>query len=643
MAIPKGKIGCARGSPWLRSADLMLRAILLFFAATLAAQEYPIAPYTDPSQLDCPWPKFSHYKQPWRGYMETRSGYDFLQGVGINLHLPDENEELAIRLLAETGFKTARIEIGWGESNWDENGLNNERKFRRRLQLLAANRIRPTILLNAHHGAPCPMKVYKRRLLEDAPKGATKVKLDSFSEGMLERTGLSGLSQYWAAEALVVTYDEATHEAMLSKPLPKDLKAGEIQLATLKYAPLAPVGTPEFEETTAGWLAHALRVCRLAKECGVPDFDVEIWNELTFGSRFLDINNYYDRAAPKYPISPDPLQSPGRCWELARRTAAEVKAEFPNARIIWGFSNTTFFHTPVAKLPPGVDGQSYHPYGTGTRKFEGNPPRRDQTPLEGFTPRYEIRMPEGVAQTFIQTESIIRHLNPLDRLTRHPPANTRFFHYITEHGVLAHECGVSDEAAAWQLKAMCASRSFLLWLNKGIDVLHYFDAYEKDPKSFGILPAALPSLPPETRFAKVATPPMFTIRNITRAFAGSIPLKTIAPLQIEVTALDPPRNIFEGDADHPPLTHAEVFTALPFQLDEKRHLVAFHVMTRDANKPIAPERYRLKITGAKGATVTATDPHDDRAVKVTIETTTPEFIEVTVPAVEHPRLLLIGS
>jgi hypothetical protein len=66
-------------------------------------------------------------------------------------------------------------------------------------------------------------------------------------------------------------------------------------------------------------------------------------------------------------------------------------------------------------------------------------------------------------------------------------------------------------------------------------------------------------------------------------------------------------------------------------------------MTRDANKPIAPERYRLKITGAKGATVTATDPHDDRAVKVTIETTTPEFIEVTVPAVEHPRLLLIGS
>jgi hypothetical protein len=165
------------------------------------------------------------------------------------------------------------------------------------------------------------MKTYKRQLLEDAPKGATKVKIDSFSEGIPDRTGLSGLSEYWAAEALVTAYDEATHEATLSKPLPKDLKAGEIQMAKLKYAPLAPVGTPDFEETTAGWLAYALRVCRLAKECGVPAFDIEIWNELTFGSRFLDINNYYDKAQPKYPVAPDPLQSPGCCWELARRTA----------------------------------------------------------------------------------------------------------------------------------------------------------------------------------------------------------------------------------------------------------------------------------------------------------------------------------
>ena len=32
---------------------------------------------------------------------------------------------------------------------------------------------------------------------------------------------------------------------------------------------------------------------------GIDEFDVEIWNELTFGTRFLDINNYYDKAAPE--------------------------------------------------------------------------------------------------------------------------------------------------------------------------------------------------------------------------------------------------------------------------------------------------------------------------------------------------------
>ena len=94
-------------------------------------QEHPVKAYVDPSHLDCPWPKMSHYKQPWRGYMETRSGDAFLQGLGVNLHIPEDCEQLAVRLLAETGFKSFRIEVGWGEMGWDETKLNNEGRFRR--------------------------------------------------------------------------------------------------------------------------------------------------------------------------------------------------------------------------------------------------------------------------------------------------------------------------------------------------------------------------------------------------------------------------------------------------------------------------------------------------------------------------------
>src|SRR5512146_17121 len=117
-------------TPHKRTKSLLAFATLNA-ALSLFAQEYPVTPYTDAAQLQCPWPKMSHYKQPWRGFLETRSGYEFLNGIGVNLHIPDRTEETAIRLLAETGFKTFRIEVGWGGMNWDETKLNDEAKFRR--------------------------------------------------------------------------------------------------------------------------------------------------------------------------------------------------------------------------------------------------------------------------------------------------------------------------------------------------------------------------------------------------------------------------------------------------------------------------------------------------------------------------------
>jgi len=606
------------------------------------AEEFPVRPYTDPAQFDCPWPQSSHYRQPWSAYIETKSGADFLNGLGVNLHIPDGTENLALRLLAETGFRAVRIEVGWGESNWDETALSNEAKFRQRFELCAKYRLRPTILINAHHGVPCPLKSFKRTLVADAPKGATNLRLDSTADLVVERSGLSGLTEYWAAEALITGIDEATGEVTLSKPLPKDLKAGEISMATLKHPPLYPAATMEFDETAAALAAHAVRVGQLARQCGIKEFDFEIWNELTFGTHFLNIDDYFDPAAPKVTTrQPDFLNSGGRCWELAKRIAAAVKPEFPESRCIWGFSNTTFFHCPIEKLPPGMDGQSYHPYGTSTRKIDAASVRNDQPVLEGFVPAYEMRMPEGWAPTFIQTECLLRLLNPLDRLTRRPAGSTRFFHYLTEHGVLPTECGVKDDAGAWLLKSVCATRSFLLWLNKGVDTLHYFDAFEDKATSFGLLPVNLRSLAADAKFDDVATAPMRAVRNLARMFEGSIPLDRTNPLQIEVTALGIQTKVFEGDDAHAPLWHREVFTALPFQIDANRHVVAVYVMTRDATKPLAPQPYRLKISGTKARTVTCYDPHDDCTIKVESAYTS-DALEVTVPVGAHPRLLTLA-
>jgi len=470
------------------------------------------------------------------------------------------------------------------------------------------------------------------------------VRLDDLKEVVPGRTGLSNLTDYWAAEALIVKFDPATGECLLSKPLPKPLSEGEeVLLATLKYLPLFPVGTPQFEETAWGWVKYALLVCRILGEEGIRSFDLEIWNELTFGSNFLNINNYFDPPAAHFKV--DFLRPGGQAWELARRTIEAVKREFPEARCIWGFSNTTFFHTPIEELPPLTDGQSYHPYGTGTRKFPEQEQYRERPELnlEGFTPRFTMRMPEGWAHTFIQTESLMRLLNPKDRLKRRPKGVKRFYHYMTEHGVVPPECGVHDERGAWELKTKCLLRSFCFWLNKGIDVLHYFCAYGRSPLEMGLLPPGLEKLPSQTPFERVATPPLRALRNLVRAFEGSQPLKEVCQLSVDVVALGKQRAIFEGDAKHPPLWRREVFAFLPFQVNERKFVIAVYVMTYDATEPSVEERFRLFIGGLPGRPVRTLlyDPLRDQKLPVSLLERRSKAALLEIRATDYPRLLVL--
>ena len=613
--------------------------------ATAIAQPLTTRPVLDPAQLDCPWPKHSHYKQPWRGYLETRSGADFLAGIGVNWASPAPTADaLAVRLLAEAGFKTFRIEVGWGSVKWDESGITSEDRVRKLLALCKQHGIRPTMLLNAHQGVPCPVQFFNRRLAEDAAKGARSIKLKDTKGLVAGRSGLNGLTEYWAAEALITAIDDKTGECQLSKPLPKDLSAArDVPMATLRYLPFHKVGTPEFDETADGWVRYALLIGRLVAEAGIDEFDLEIWNELTFGTKFLNAENYVGGGKGGAPGGW--LHEGGPCWEVARRTVDAAKAKYPKVRCIWGFSNTTFHATPIAKLPPGIDGQSYHPYGTGTRKLPEKEQHKDQPKnnIEGFTPTIDIRMPEGWAHTFIQTECLIRHINPKSRATARPAKTQRFYHYMTEHGVLPIECEVTTEPAAWDLKSKVVLRSFCLWLGKGMDALHYFNAYQKKPLDFGLLPPDLATLTADAPFEQVATPPLKALRNLTRAFAGSERLTTTTPLAAHYAPLEPPGVIFAGDATHPPLTEADVFAFLPFQLAPERFVIAVYVMTYDITKPLPDRPYRLTIRGlpAKVTAKELRDPLTGKILPVKVVARTADALEVELPVSDVPRLLVV--
>lgn len=621
-------------------------AAILLPCALACGQVNPVRPYVDPNQLNVPWPKHSHLRQPWRAFLTTKSAADFLDGIGVAYNVHD-NDELAMRLIAETGFRALRLEIGWGSVNWDETGLSGQKHIAAVLAACKKYGIRPTLLLNAHQGVPCPVRFFNKKLAEDAPKGARTVRLADTKDIVVGRSGINQLSDYWAAEAIVTKIDEATGLCELSKPLPKDLpKDKPLAMATLKYLPLYPAGTKEFDDSAAGWVRYALLACKAAADAGIEDFDVEIWNELSFGTRFLQINNYYDPGiapAPGQKKAADFLNAGGNCWELARRTVEAVKAAHPKARCIWGFSNTTFFHCAVKNLPPRMDGQSYHPYGTGTRSLPDRETHKDHPDfcVDGFIPKIDIRMSEGWAHTFTQTESIMRLLNPEARKAT-PLGTTRFYHYMTEHGVVPAECGVTDEPGEWRLKTKCLLRSMCLWLNKGVDTMDYFCAWEATSAGMGLLPPGLPKLPADAKFDDVATEPMKALRNLTKAMAGARPLAKSTDLKVEVASLGADRKIFDGDAAHPPLWYRDVFAFLPFQVDEGKFVVAVYVMTYDAAVAMPPQEYRLTISNLPaGAKFTLYDTllDQDQAVEVTGGDAGVYTVKVSV--VDYPRLLKI--
>ena len=145
-----------------------------------------------------------------------------------------------------------------------------------------------------------PVSSFNRTLTATAHQGDTTVYLDDTGGLRVGYSGLSNLTDYWAAEALITRIDGDT--VTLSKPLPKDIPAGtQSRWRHSKYRPFSEPGTADYEATIAGWQRYVGTVARFVSyvlgTTNRPDkgFDMEIWNELTFGSRFLNINNYYAR------------------------------------------------------------------------------------------------------------------------------------------------------------------------------------------------------------------------------------------------------------------------------------------------------------------------------------------------------------
>lgn len=626
------------------------------------------APYVDPTLLSkVPFGTHSHYIQPWRSYLDTVPAADFLASIGVVLNEGPRTPEAAIHALARNGFAHARLEISWSEFDFEDGRrLQNGEPFRRTLAACRAAGLRPLVLLNAHHGLPVPTIRFDATVIADAGVGDRAVRVSTNGRIVPGRTGLSDISEFWAAEIIVT--GSSGDRLTLSKPLPKPFPAGtKLRLATLKFEPFAAVGSPRTETTLAGWVRYVDSVAAVVADAlGTTDasdkgFDLEIWNELSFGSKFLSIDNYYDP-----PLEGSPAD---RIWaEIVSRTAdwvAARPARFAGVRLENGFANTVPWPA-AAEQPAAVTAIGKHPYPRHARFPRDEQKNTKCLDARGRTtewsPRYEAFFPEYFA-TAIQTETIIRDMGP--EITeiyghRHGRNARRIADrvapvtvWITEIGANPAEVGIDEPGAAQALKAKAIARALLFYANKGAERIYLYAATGSE-RDYGLVPSetgdrAERAAVPRAGDGPLSSPSLEAVRRIAAAMREGLSPTLSRRRRLDFRVRPYPQSAmqFSGDGtrENPPLRNGDMLALLPYQVNEHRFVIAYYFVTRDIRVAANPELMTLEVEGLNARELTSAvyDPLANAWSDASIDRAREGVVQTTLEVTDSPRLWMVSD
>jgi len=560
----------------------------------------------DPNYLSClPFGTRSHWIQPWRAYLDTQPASRLKDAVGINFNPSAAQAPMTARLLAASGFTQARIEIGWGDVSYDDpDRLVNEQDWMTKLQALRDNGIRPLLLLNANDGRPAPAKDISLRVTQAASAGARTVRLDAASAALV-RPGYTGFNYTKSAEYLITDVSPAG-VATLAKPLPISVGVGTYPAATLAYQPFSPLTRPDGspnpagQETLAGWLRYVQTISDTARRVfGAGGFDLEIWNEMNFGSDFLDINNYYQPALVTGTISDDTIM---------RRTVSWIRDPahgLDGVRVGNGFASQRPWDGGDSG-PVGLDAIDRHFYPPDLHfpaDTINNAPKDAQcnAVAQDSNPSYTAFFPEFWL-TGIRTETMMRDLAPsveaipnldggIDHHGRNvaPAGGTPPQLWMTEFGMnpaWAEGDGVAMSAEDEQhFKAKSTLRALSAFVNKGVTRLDFYAANGSewglvDP-SFYSAAASAGGYPGDSAGG--------TTMNAVRRLIGALGDDRITvPRQLTLGSIGDyaGRSQFAGNGTSafPTLYDRDVLAFLPFQASDTRFVVPVYVMTRNLAK-----------------------------------------------------------
>jgi hypothetical protein len=629
--------------------------------------------YTDPKYLtQVPFGNHSQWSQPWRASLETMPVSTLLDGIGVNFS-STANPSLEAEMLSKYGFKSARIEIGWGNFLYSQPAYNppqfpSTSSIITSLQALKAWGLRPTILLNANSGVPCPTQIYNHVVTANAAAGATSVQLDSTANLVVGYSGLSNLTGYQAAQAIVTAISGNT--VTLSMPLPAAIAAGTtVQMATLQWRPFSypaagATPSPDYTNTLNAWKAYVHAVATLAQGImGTGNFDLEIWNELTFDSQYLDINNYYN--PPLINHSGDGQYPEDVFAAIVSATASEVAANpglYTGVGLSDGFANTIPW--PASSLePPQVTAIGKHPYPPMIT-YPPDPQTGALNALfapDTYVPSYTEIFPEYYG-TLLQTETLMRDASPVTTSIYGTPhgrygrsTSSPVWVWMTEVNIAPNEVGITDSNTALSLKAKETLRYYAFFLNKGVSKVDIYAAFDSSDSGLGVLltsfatyaasSSVYPS--PDTPFVSPAAAAVsrFVTRLSAEGVDSTLTLSSTRPLTVNSITDTHNHAQFKGDgsAQHPNLYDREVLAILPYQENATTFKIPYYVMTRDFRTALAPEQFVVSLSGVNGSTgaIDAYDPIGDTAVPVTVYLRSSTGVTLGLTATDYPYILTI--
>ncbi len=662
----------------------------------------------DPKYLtELPFGDRSFWIQPWRAYLDTWPASRLLDSLGINFNVTSTEAEGAAHLLQDSGFKLARIEIPWNSLSYENpSKFVNESSIRQRLVALHEHGLRPLILLNANSGGPGPAKEVTLTTDAAASAGATTVTLNAASAAQVApgKTGFNDLS-FGGDPDILITSVTTGDVATLSKPLPAALPAGAHKGSTLLYAPFGPPKlangnpNPAFQATLAGWLSYVATISKEAEGIfGAGGYDLEVWNELSFGSQFLNEANYY---------SPARETGSGSVTEaLLDETVAYVRNPAHDISsavgITDGFANQTPFTSP-AQLPSGLTAMSKHLYNygeyyprdnvnssikplnaLGENDFTTEGTKTNPLYAPVFIPTYHSLLPESYL-TGTQTETVVRDIAPLTTSINGvphgrnvtTPGGTALQTWMTEYNIntntlfpanpenpINYDGSKVSAAQASRLQAEILLRSLVSMINKGMTREYFYAAAHEE--GFNLIGENFM----KTLDAKPSTYPgdelggetMTAFRDMLSRFQGPGPTGGARQLELLSVAQEGNHAEFNGDgtAAHPNLFDMEVLAVFPFQSAPTQFVIPVYVMTPNlttvynSNEPessltrfdLPNESFRITLGNLPETidppTVSAYDPIRNESTPARLVSRQGSHAVFELAATDYPRLLTIN-